>query len=83
MGYVLTVDVSNDGHAAQPQTGVGGEPPPTRVVIQFDLPAGGTESDAKAIARGIRRSFKDAFDARVKVVSFQQVGLTRDVELGA
>ncbi len=59
------------------------QPLPTRSVIEFDLPAGAVEADAKAIARGIRKSFRDIFDAKVKVVSFQQTGLTVDVDLPA
>jgi hypothetical protein len=79
--YVLTIDVANDGHGP-PQIGPATGPPPSRTVIEFDVPVGGTETDAKAIARGIWRAYKDVFAGRVKVVSFQQVGLTADVELG-
>jgi hypothetical protein len=83
VSYVLVLEVSNEGHGPPGQIGPVVDPAPTRTAIKFDLPAGGTEADAKAIARGIRRSFKDVFDARVKVVGFQEVGLSRDVELGA
>ncbi len=83
MSYRLSLEVSNEGHAPPGQIGNTTDPAPTRTVIEFDLPAGGTQNDAKAIARGIRRSFKDVFDARVKVVAFQQVGLSQDVELDA
>ncbi len=82
MSYVLTLEVSNEGHG-QGQIGTTVEPAPTRTVIQFDLPAGGTEQDAKAIARSVAKAFRDRFDARVKVVAFQQVGLTVDVDLPA
>ncbi len=80
MGYRLVIEVANAVPAGQ--IGAATELAPSRTVIDFDLPTGGTEQDAKAIARGIRRSYKDVFDTRVKVVSFQQVGLSRDVELG-
>lgn len=82
MPYVLVVEISNVGQA-QGQVGQVVEAAPSRTVIEFDLPSGGTENDAKAIARGIRRAYKDVFEARVKVVGFQQVGLSRDVELGS
>ncbi len=70
MVYVLTVEVLTDG-----------APAPTRSVIGFDLPADATDDDAVTVAKGIRRGYTNAFDARVKVVGLQQVGLTRDVEL--
>lgn len=81
MPYVLTVDVANE--AQEGQIGATAEVAPSRTVIEFDLPSGGTEADAKAIARGIRRAYRDVFDSRVKVVAFQEVGLSRDVEIGA
>jgi hypothetical protein len=82
MAYQLVVEISNEGHGP-PKVGTPTDPPPSRTVIEFDLPAGGTEQDAKAIARGIRKAFRDQFSARVKVVSFQQTGLTVDVDLPA
>lgn len=72
MPYVLTVEVDTAG-----------APAPTRSVISFDLPPGGTDTDAVTIARGVRRAFRDAFSTRVRVVSFQEVGMSRDVDLGA
>lgn len=83
MAYILTLEVSNEGHGPPGQIGTTVEPAPTRTVIEFDLPAGGTEADAKTIARGIRKSYKDTFGTRVKVVAFQQTGLTVDVDLPA
>lgn len=68
----MTVEVQPDG-----------APLPTRSVIEFDLPSGSTDAEAKAVARGIRKAFRDLYDTRVKVVSFQQTGLTVDVDLGA
>lgn len=70
MPYVLTVEVTAEGAAT-----------PTRSVITFDLPAGGTDADAVTVAKGVRKGFRDAYDTRVTVVSFQQTGLTRDVGL--
>ncbi len=83
MAYLLTVEISNEGHGPPGQTGPVTDPGPSRTVIEFDLPAGGTEQDAKAIARGIAKAFRDRFDARVRVVGFQQSGLTVDVDLPA
>jgi hypothetical protein len=68
--YVLIVEVATEG-----------APAPTRSEIRFDLPAAGSDADAAVIARGIRRSFRDVYDARVRIVSFQQVGLARDIDL--
>jgi hypothetical protein len=82
MGYVLTIEVSNEGQG-QGQIGAVTPPVPSRTVIEFSLPAGGTEADAKVIARGIRKAYRDAFSSRVKVVAFQQTGLTLDVDLPA
>lgn len=82
MAFRLTIEVSNEGKAPA-QVGAAVDPPPSRIVIEFDLPVGGTEQDAKQVARGVRRAFRDVFSARVKVVGFQETGLTRDVEMGA
>lgn len=81
MGYRLVIDVAND--VPQGQIGAATEVSPSRTVIEFDLPTGGTEQDAKVIARGIRKAYRDAFSSRVKVVAFQQTGLTVDVDLPA
>lgn len=70
--FRMTIEVQPDG-----------APLPTRSVIEFDLPSGATDAEAKAVARGIRKAFRDLYDTRVKVVSFQQTGLTVDVDLGA
>ena len=82
MSYVLTLEVSNEGQAPPGQVGPVAAPAPTRTVVEFDLPAGGTEADAKVIAKGIRKAYRDAFSSRVKVVAFQQTGLSVDVDLG-
>lgn len=68
--FVLTIAVDTEG-----------APAPTEAVVQFGLPPGGTDNDARTIARGIRRAFRDAFSERVRVVSFQEHGLSRDVDL--
>jgi hypothetical protein len=68
--YVLTIEVDNPS-----------SPGPTRSVISFDLPVGGTDADALTIAKGIRQAWRNAFDTRVRVVSFQQTGMTRDIAL--
>lgn len=70
MAYVLVVEVDTVGAAT-----------PTRSTVTFDLPVDGTDVEAVTVARGVRKGFRDAFDARVRVVSFQQTGLTRDVDL--
>ncbi len=70
MPYVLTVDVTTTG-----------APAPARSVIEFGLPPGGTDADALIIARGIRAGFRSAFSARVVVVSFEETGLTRSIDL--
>ncbi len=72
MVYVLTVEVSTEGAAA-----------PTRSEIRFDLPGGGTDAEAAVVARGIRKAFRDAYDARVRIVAFQQVDLTREIDIAA
>lgn len=79
--YRLTIEITNEPQ--ETPIGVTPEVAPSRTVIEFDLPAGGTEANAKAIARGIRKAFRDVFEARVKVVSFQQTGLVVDVDLPA
>ncbi len=68
--YVLTIEIVTENAAT-----------PTRSEITFDLPGGGTDAEAAVVARGIRRAFRDAYDSRVRLVSFQQVGLARDVDL--
>lgn len=70
MAYVLTIAVDTPG-----------APAPTTTVVMFDLPPGGTDLEAQTIARGIRKAFRDAYDSRVRVVSFQQTGLSRDIDL--
>ncbi len=59
-----------------------GAPAPTRSEIVFDLPGGGTDPEVIVVARGIRNAFRAAYDTRVRVVSLQQTGLTRDITLG-
>ncbi len=70
MAYVMVVEVDTVGAAS-----------PTRSEITFDLPGGGTDPEVLTVARGIRRAFRDAYDTRVRVVSLQQTGLTRDIPL--
>ncbi len=81
MAFRLVIEVDNG--VPPGQIGAATEVAPSRTVIEFDLPTGGTEQDAKTIARGIRKAYRDAFASRVKVVAFQQTGLTVDVDLPA
>jgi len=60
-----------------------GAPAPATSHITFDLPPSGTDDEARTIARGIRKGFRDAYDTRVRVVSFQVTGLSRDLSLAA
>lgn len=73
MAFVLVVEVDTAGSLI-----------PTRSTIEFDLPGGGSDAEAVTVARGIRAGFRQAYDSvRVRVVSFQQTGLSREVTLGA
>lgn len=83
MSYRLVIDVADSGQSTAGQIGAVVEAAPARTVVEFDLPAGGTEADAKTIAKGIRKAYRDAFSGRVKVVAFQRTGLTADVDLDA
>lgn len=70
--YRLTVEVQPLGQVL-----------PTQSVIEFDLPSGATDADAITVARGIRRSFREVYDVKVKIVAFQKTGLTADIDLGS
>ncbi len=68
--YVMVVEVDTAGAAT-----------PTRSEIVFDLPGGGTDPEVLLVARGLRTASRAAYDTRVRVVSLQQTGLTRDITL--
>lgn len=68
--YVMIIEVDTAGAAS-----------PTRSEIHFDLPGGGTDAEAVTVAKGIRKGFRDAYDTRVRLVAFQQVGMTREVPI--
>lgn len=72
MAYVLTIAVDTEG-----------APAPTQSVVEFGLPPGADDEDAITIAKGIRRAFRDAFSTRVRVVGFEETGLTRAIDLTA
>ncbi len=72
MPYVMVVEVQPEGQTL-----------PTRSTIEFELPSGSTDADVVLVAKGIRKGFRDAYSTKVKVVSLQQVAMSRDVALGA
>jgi hypothetical protein len=70
--YVMTIAVAVDG-----------APTPVTSTIEFRLPGDATDEQAVLVARGVRRGFRDAYDTRVQVIGLQEVGMTRDITLGA